>query len=277
MIVDHGRSTDPICRPPFTTARSSALPSKNMSDPSILQPLGGYRFLKGGSPYSAGAVAEPGLRIHRAQLPRPLSLSEGFARIREHLDALGRPPQALCAIELRSPAPFTYDGFGDFNRQYVELLKSFALHVDGINPVARTNVAPDYNAPTEPGIHAFCYTVPGTAEIADFVVAGGGEIPGDARGPEAIIRLGDTSPEAMADKAAFVMGLMRERLDGLGVLWTHATATRVYCVHDIYALMPPVLHEVTDPVVEWHYSRPPVIDIEFEMDVRRTAAEHTLS
>ncbi len=36
-----------------------------------------------------------------------------------HLKALGRPTTAFAACELRSPAPFTEQGFYEFNRQYV--------------------------------------------------------------------------------------------------------------------------------------------------------------
>ena len=37
---------------------------------------GGYSFLKGISPYSAGAVAQPGFAIEHARLRAPLALNE---------------------------------------------------------------------------------------------------------------------------------------------------------------------------------------------------------
>jgi hypothetical protein len=72
---------------------------------------GGYSFLKGISPYSAGAVAQPGFAIEHARLRAPLPLTVGFDAIDAHLKSLNRPRTALCAIELRSPRPFTFQGF----------------------------------------------------------------------------------------------------------------------------------------------------------------------
>ena len=45
---------------------------------------------------------------------------------------------------------------------------------------------------------------------------------------EAIIRVGDTSSEAMIEKASFVMDLMETRLHGLGADWSEVTAVDIY-------------------------------------------------
>ena len=74
-------------------------------------PDGGYRFIKGVSPYSAGVAAEPGFEIERVRFDAPIPIEEGFRRIKTHLAGLGRPPAAFCACDLRSPKPFTEDGF----------------------------------------------------------------------------------------------------------------------------------------------------------------------
>ncbi len=66
---------------------------------------GGYRFIKGVLPYSAGVAAQPGFTIERARFSKVLPLAEGYAAIDAHLKSLGRPLTALCAAELRSPAP----------------------------------------------------------------------------------------------------------------------------------------------------------------------------
>ena len=47
-----------------------------------------------------------------------------------HLAAEGCDRVALCAMELRSPAPFTMQGFIDFNREYCAVLKAWGLYVD---------------------------------------------------------------------------------------------------------------------------------------------------
>src|ERR1043166_4768128 len=93
----------------------------------IVNPKGNYSFVKGISPYSAGAVASRGFEIEHARIQPALPLRAGFAAVDRHLKALGRPRQALCGIELRSPRPFTFQGFADFNAGYVDILKSWEI------------------------------------------------------------------------------------------------------------------------------------------------------
>ena len=64
-----------------------------------------------------------GYAIERARFARPLPVAPGFAAIEAHLASLGRPRTALCAAELRSPRPFSMDGFKEFNQGYVAVLK----------------------------------------------------------------------------------------------------------------------------------------------------------
>lgn len=84
---------------------------------------GGYRYLKAVFQYSSGVAAEPGFAIERARLAKPLPLAEGFALVEKYLAGLGRPSTAFAACELRSAAPFTEQGFIDFNREYVKTLE----------------------------------------------------------------------------------------------------------------------------------------------------------
>lgn len=105
-------------------------------------PRGNYHFLPGIAPYSSGAVADPGYEVVHLVFHRPAPYRRGFEVIEAHLRDVGRPRQALCGVELRSPAPFTRQGFAEFNASYCALLEGWDLHVDGQNPVARTNVAP---------------------------------------------------------------------------------------------------------------------------------------
>jgi hypothetical protein len=103
---------------------------------------GGYSFVKGVFQYSAGVVALPGFRIERVRFAAPLPLREGFEKIASIIGSEGRPPAALCACELRSPAPFSEAGFRQFNEIYVGRLKQWGLIEAGANPVARGNVCP---------------------------------------------------------------------------------------------------------------------------------------
>ena len=140
---------------------------------------GNYRFLTGIAPYSSGVVAMPGYEIAHVVLRAPLPYRQGFNLIDRHLSQQSRPRQALCAIELRSPRPFTFEGFAEFNQSYQDILADWELLVDGLNPIARTNIAPEVRPPAEPSLYAFSYTAPAPdLETPTFVVAGAGDLAG---------------------------------------------------------------------------------------------------
>jgi hypothetical protein len=232
---------------------------------------GGFSFLRGGSAYSAGVIADPGFTIEHVRFARAIPLEAGFSAVKAHLRAAGRPPASLCAIALRSPEPFSFAGFKEFNAAYVGILKEWEILVDGINPIARTNVAPAIAPPSEPSLYSFAYTRPAEAASASFVVAGAGELPEGAASPEEIVRFGDTSPDAMAAKAHCVLGLLDGRLRGLGANWEQVTATNIYTVHNVNALLAeqilPHIGAAGQHGVVWHYTRPPIVAIEYEMDL----------
>ncbi|MGH8673065.1 MAG: 2-amino-5-chloromuconate deaminase CnbZ [Burkholderiales bacterium] len=235
---------------------------------------GGFAFLEGAFPYSQGVVALAGLAIERARFARPVPMVEGFRRIAAHLAALGRPGTALCACELRSSKPFSFAGFGEFNIGYVAVLEDWGLYRDGLNPVARSNVAPEIDPPAEPCFYAFSYTVPSGDAGPSFVVAGSGEWPEGGRFPEDIVARADHSESGMRTKANWVLDTMESRMRGLGgFTWRDATAVQVYTAHRF-----PVdeVARRAGPSLTWHYCRPPIEGLEFEMDVRGVATEHTL-
>jgi hypothetical protein len=239
----------------------------------------GYRFLPGIAPYSSGVVALPGHEIVHATLAAPLPWRQGFALVDRHLRAAAPPPAALCAIALRSPKPFTFDGFAEFNAGYRALLDAWGLLVDGANPIARTNVAPVIGAPPEPSLYAFAYTVPGGVPVRPtFVVAGSGEV--EELAAERIVRRGETSPEAIREKATYVMNVMQTRLRGLGARWDDVTVIDVYTPHPIEPLVRDVLLGAAGPAaihgVRWFPSHPPIIGLEFEMDLRGVTRELVL-
>jgi hypothetical protein len=241
---------------------------------------GGYRYLRGVFQYSAGVAAEPGFRIERAWLPRPLPLADGFAAIESHLKSKGRPLTALCACELRSPAPFTEDGFEQFNRSYVGTLERWSIYRDGENPIARTNVCPVLEPPPVPVLSALSYTVKsGDAAADSFVIAGGGEAPdGKSNYRDYIVRRGDTSPAGLREKVRYVMDEMERRLAQLGHSWRDAAHTQAYSAHDIGPLIRvEIMQRGAAPGgLTWHYSRPPIVELDYEMDLRRAACEIAL-
>jgi hypothetical protein len=243
-------------------------------------PAGNYRFLPGIPAFSSGVVAMPGFEIVHATLTAPLPWREGFGRIERHLREAGRPRTALCGIMLRSPRPFTFDGFDEFNAGYRALLGDWKILVDGENPIPRTNVAPVVAAPREPSLYAFSYTVPGQTPQPTFVVAGAGEMREGGRGPEGIVRRGDSSPEAMREKARRVMTIMQERLRGLGGTWERVTTIDVYSAQPIHGIVEEEILALAGPAaihgVHWYPSRPPIEGLEFEVDLRGVAREVVL-
>jgi hypothetical protein len=241
-----------------------------------LFPPGGYRYIEGVFQYSAGAAAEAGLEIVRARLPEPLPLGEGFRGLESHLRAVGRPLTSLCACELRSPAPFTEQGFADFNRTYVQTLERWGLYRDGVNPVARTNVCPAYHPPGAPALHAFSYTAPSSATRGSFIVSGSGEAPeGKPNYRDHVVRPNDASLEGLREKMRFVLAEMERRLRALGFSWADATSTQVYTVRDIGPLVESelVASGAAREALAWHLCRPPVAGLDFEMDVRRVTRD----
>lgn len=233
---------------------------------------GGYRYIPAVFQYSSGVAAEPGFQIERVRLLEPLPLADGFAFVERHLKGLGRPGTAFAACELRSAAPFTEQGFHDFNREYVKTLARWGIYRGEVNPVARTNVCPAHGKPSQPVLYAFSYTVP-AQEVENpvhgsFIIAGGAER----------VRAGETSPDAMRDKVRFVVAEMERRLAALGFRWRNAVSTQAYCVHDIGALVGPEIaaRGAAAGGLAWHFARPPVEGLEFEMDVRGAAREIAL-
>ena len=242
--------------------------------------LGNFSFLRGGAAYSAGVVADDGFIVEHARFSKPVPWKAGLERVDAHLREAGRPAAALCAIELRSPKPFTFEGFKEFNDPYREALQSRGLMVEGVNPIARTNVAPEDQPPAEPSLYAFAYTVPAPGAVRSFVVSGAGEIADGAR-PEDVVRRGETSAEAMLEKTRFVLGLVEGRLHALGATWQDVSVTNVYTVHDVDPLLRkeilPRIGAATLHGVTCYFTRPPVVTIEFEMDLRGGTREAYLS
>lgn len=241
---------------------------------------GGYRYIRAVFQYSAGVAAAPGFEIERVVLARPLPLAEGFAAAELHIRGMGRPMTSFCACELRSPAPVSESGFYEFNRHYIRTLERWGICRDDANPVARSNVCPAFEPPAVPSLAAFSYTVPADGGArGSFIIAGGAEAPeGRASYREAIVRFGDTSQAGLREKMRCVMQEMERRLGALGFAWRDALATRVYTIYDIGALAAEeiVQRGAARHGLTWHFCRPPVVGLDYEMDVAAPARERTL-
>ena len=227
---------------------------------------GGFRFLPIDAPFSAGVAAERGYQIVRAHAPRHTPLAEGFRMVEKTLEAEGRPMAALCAMELRVAKPLSLEAFEEFNVGYLAQLDRWGLAVDGRQPAARTNVAPEIEPPTQAGLHAFCYTVEGERERDTFVISGTPEPPGTEGGLPAFW--------------AAIANAMEERMTALGVKWADATETQFYGAradHELFAAQGLLrFEELVRPGLRWFFARPPVDFLNLEIDVRGLARESWL-
>lgn len=231
----------------------------------------GYRFMPGVSQYSCGIAALKGYAIERVRFANPVPLKEGFEKIAAILENAGLPLTAFAACELRSPAPFTEQGFKAFNGIYIQTLIDWGVMKDGVNPVARSNVCPKLAPPDVPSFHAFSYAVPEAGAPKSFVIAGSGEsLEGKANYRDHIVRPGDTSPAGMLEKAKFVLDEMERRMSAFGGDWNQTTAVQLYTVHDVYPCLESELGRrgVLRNGLTWHYNRPPVMGLDYEMDCR---------
>jgi hypothetical protein len=237
---------------------------------------GGYRYIPAVFQYSGGVAAEPGFEIVRVRFHKAMRLAQGFACAESMIRAVGRPLTAFCACELRSPAPFTEDGFRAFNEIYVGTLRKWGLMEGDRNPVARSNVCPEIGPPAEPSFHAFCFTAASSGPMPTFVVAGSGEAAeGKGNYRDHTVRPGETSPDAIREKAIYVLGEMERRLAALGFAWTDTTATQVYTVHDLHPFLADEIMRRGAALggLTWHFDRPPVRGLEYEMDCRAVGSE----
>jgi hypothetical protein len=241
---------------------------------------GGYRYIPFAFQYSGGVAALDGFRIERVTFSEPLRLDPGFAWIERFFGEQGLPLAAFCACELRSPEQFTDTGFIEFNRRYAGTLQRWGVMTGDDNPVARSNVIPPIHKPAEPSFYAFCFARPAPGASGSFVIAGSGEA-GDGPAPyrERTVRYGETGPDAMREKARFVVGRMEERMAVLGKTWADTTATQAYTVYDVHT-------SFADEIVRrgaarhglvWHFARPPVVGLEYEMDCRSVPLEHIVT
>lgn len=250
-------------------------------------PAGEYSFAAGIAPYSAGVVAMDGFDIVHVTLRAPLPYQAGFKRIETYLAERNRPRHALCAVELRLPAPLSFAGFAEFNAEYGQRLADWNLLVDGRNPVARTNVAPAFDAPGEPVLHGFSYTTPRATPLTgllsepgslasgppSFIVAGAGDLRDQAAlDSDHVVRPCETSPEAMHEKATCVLDVMEARMAALGVGWSEVTTVNIYTKEELGTVWTETICPRLGPAVSrglhWTLSAPPIIALAFEMDLR---------
>jgi hypothetical protein len=206
---------------------------------------------------------------------RPVSIEEGFRRIKVHLASIGRPPGAFCACELRSPKPFTEDGFAQFNRGYVSTLEAWGIVRAGAQSrVAQQRLSGARSARRCPSSTRSPTPVPGERgglrRRRQRRGAGGeGELPRPHRPPQRPCR-----QAGLREKAAWVLGEQDRRLGRSGS--AGPTSPRRSSTRS--TVFPWIGEELAargamGGGLTWHLARPPVVGIDFEMDCRGVVDE----
>lgn len=248
----------------------------------IHNPNGDFSFLNGIEPYSCGVKADSGHEMVRVTFKEPIHWRAEFDKIDEYLATERLDRCCLAAIELRSPQVRSLDEFKAFNADYGSVLRDWNLFIDDRNPIARTNVVPTRPAVHETVIHAFTHTrKQPDFSSSTFVVSGAGELRDGVLDVGNLISYRDLSKQGLTEKVAFVRDVMTSRLVGLGVTWEEVTGVSVYTTHPVQD----ILDEVVRPDIgranrfglQFFDARPPVLDIEFEMDARGVYQEVVLA
>jgi hypothetical protein len=234
-----------------------------------------YRYIPGNSAYSAGVAAERGYDIVGLRFAEALSVPDAFLALDRELETRSLESTAVVGFELRSPAPVAPAAFASFNAVYQQLLAERGMLRDGVNPVARTNVAPVRNPPDDVVVSgAFVVRPCATAGGADFVIAGSAEVAGSPE-PANIVAFGDVSQGGLAQKADFVLGEMLSRLTAVDAGPDDPNIINVYTVQEIGGLAEMIERQLT-AAGTFGYAHlraaPPVTGLEFEMDCRHLSA-----
>jgi hypothetical protein len=121
--------------------------------------------------------------------------------------------------------------------------------------------------------------VPAPQAAPSFVIAGSGEsVEGKANYRDYIVSPGDVSPAGMFAKAKWVLDEMERRMSAFGGTWKQTTGVQLYTVHDIYPVLESELGRrgVFRNGLTWHFNRPPVVGLDYEMDCRCVYVERVI-
>lgn len=235
---------------------------------------GTYRYIPAIGPYSSGVAAENGFRIVALTFAEASPVEAGFRRLDAELRVRGLPATALVGLELLSPHPVDLGAFDTFNQTYMRLLAERGLLEGEVNPIARTNVCPVRNGPANPVVHTAFVVQPVEGEGgSDFVVAGCGELIGGLTQAN-IVAVGDLSQDGLWKKSNAVLDAVVARIEALGATGQDPNIVNVYTAHEVGGLSQLVTTRLPGAArfgFVHKYARPPVTDVEFEMDCRHVS------
>jgi hypothetical protein len=238
---------------------------------AVLHGTGNYRYLPAVEPYSSGVAVEKRFQIVALTFADPQPVEAGFQRLDAELRAWGLPATALVGLELLSPQPVDLSAFDAFNQTYRRLLAERGLLEGDVNPIARTNVCPVQNAPENPVVQTAFVVQPAAGKGgSDFVVAGCGELIGGLTEAH-IVALGELGQDGLRKKSNAVLDAVVARIEALGATGQDPNVVNVYTAHEVDGLSQLVTTRLPGAArfgFVQRYARPPVTDVEFEMDCR---------
>ncbi len=245
-----------------------------VNPPALLEiEQGHYKFLPSGQVFCGGVLPLEGYEVIHALLLPGVALTQAYGFVERYLQEQKLPIQALCGMELRVPAQMSFDAFRTFNVPYVEQLSKWDLTVGNYSAVCRTNVASGLDAPALPSLHAFSYVAASTRKGSTFCISGTADI--DAKGK--IVAAGDLSAEGMKKKLDYVIQIIASRMEELELKLGDANQVDLHAVADLRNLwgttILPKLGTAAAAGVRYHYTRPPILGAEVELEVRRVAQE----
>jgi hypothetical protein len=222
-------------------------PSRNETGSYVFVPIEGR-------PFSAGVSVDDGFDLVHCTFRRPLPLDAGLAAAARAVKAAGRPVLAIAGIELRIPEQLTDEAFAAFNSAYASRLSAIGLEVDEMVPAGRTNVVPLVGMVSEPSVHGFSYTLPGTGHRRAFLISG----------------IAHTTLEPILEGIA-------ERMGSFDRSWDEVTAIQFYGAADVSGeLVERVLRSAglaASGGIRWFPALPPTRALALEIDVRSAGTE----
>ena len=82
----------------------------------------------------------------------------------------------------------------------------------------------------------------------------------------------------MLAKAKWVLDEMERRMSAFDGTWRQTTAVQLYTVRDVYSILESELGRrgVFRNGLTWHFNRPPVVGLDYEMDCRSVQIERVV-
>ena len=212
----------------------------------------------------------------------PLPLAAGFAWIERYLGEQGVPLAAFCACELRSPAQFTDTGL-------YRIQPPLHRHATALGRDDRTRTTTRWRAatsshrstsrPNRASTRSASRVLPPARQGRSSSPAAARRATDPRRIASARCVTARPAPTRCVRRRCSCWGGWRSGWPSLGKTWADTTATQVYTVYDVHT-------SLADEIVRrgaarhglvWHFARPPVEGLEYEMDCRSVPVEHIVT